>query len=82
MKAILWEERECIGVVKELITECPINGDGERNRQSENLQSGQTVDGFELSGLPHGMHNLPATLLCTKDLGKIITTKVDIEASK
>ena len=25
-------ERECIGVVKELITECPINGDGERNR--------------------------------------------------
>lgn len=53
------KKRESVGVSEELVAESPVNGGGGGDGQCEDVESGDQINKFELSRLPHRVHYFP-----------------------
>jgi hypothetical protein len=54
------EQRQRVRVRQQRVAECPVGGRRGRQRQRHHVHRRQEVDGLELLGPPHRVHDLPA----------------------
>lgn len=55
------QNSESIGPVEQAIPVRPVDADGVRHRNCQDIEYCQNVDEFVFSGLPHCVHYLPAS---------------------